>query len=41
MEHGLAVGLNEYQVKLDQEQLLESIGKALSGTDLRKAPVTA
>ena len=41
MAHGLAMGLNEYQVKLDQEQLLESIGKALSGTDLRKAPVTA
>jgi two-component system chemotaxis sensor kinase CheA len=31
MAHGLAVGLNEYQVKLDQDQLLESIGKALSG----------
>jgi two-component system chemotaxis sensor kinase CheA len=41
MEHGLAVGLNEYQVKLDQEQLLASIGKALSGIDLRKSPVTA
>jgi two-component system chemotaxis sensor kinase CheA len=41
MAHGLAVGLSEYQVKLDQDQLLESIGKALSGADLRKAPVTA
>jgi two-component system, chemotaxis family, sensor kinase CheA len=41
MAHGLAAGLNEYQVKLDQDQLLESIGKALSGADLRKAPVTA
>jgi two-component system chemotaxis sensor kinase CheA len=41
MAHGLAVGLNEYQVKLDQEQLLDSIGKALSGIDLRKSPVTA
>jgi two-component system, chemotaxis family, sensor kinase CheA len=39
--HGLAIGLTEYQVKLDQDQLLESIGKALSGADLRKAPVTA
>jgi two-component system chemotaxis sensor kinase CheA len=41
MAHGLAIGLSDYQVKLDQEQLLESIGKALSGTDLRKAPLTA
>jgi two-component system, chemotaxis family, sensor kinase CheA len=41
MAHGLAVGLSEYQVKLDQEQLLQSIGKALSGLDLRKVPVTA
>jgi two-component system chemotaxis sensor kinase CheA len=41
MAHGLAMGLSEYQVKLDQDQLLESIGKALSGTDLRKTPVTA
>jgi two-component system, chemotaxis family, sensor kinase CheA len=40
MAHGLAMGLSEYQVKLDQDQLLESIGKALSGIDLRKAPVT-
>jgi two-component system chemotaxis sensor kinase CheA len=41
MAHGLAIGLSDYQVKLDQDQLLESIGKALSGTDLRKTPVTA
>jgi two-component system chemotaxis sensor kinase CheA len=41
MAHGLAIGLSEYQVKLDQEQLLESIGKALSGIDLRKSPITA
>ena len=41
MARGLAMGVSEYQVKLDQDQLLESIGKALSGTDLRKAPVTA
>jgi two-component system, chemotaxis family, sensor kinase CheA len=41
MAHGLAMGLSEYQVKLDQDQLLESIGKALSAADPRKAPVTA
>ena len=41
MAHGLAIGLNDYQVKLDQDQLLESIGKALRGADLSKAPVTA
>lgn len=41
MAQGLALGLSEYQVKLDQEQLLDSIGKALSGIDLRKSPVTA
>jgi two-component system chemotaxis sensor kinase CheA len=33
--HGLAVGVNEYQVKLDQDQLLGSIGKALKGTVLK------
>jgi two-component system chemotaxis sensor kinase CheA len=32
MAHGLSIGLNEYQVKLDQEQLLESIGKALAAS---------
>ena len=41
MAHGLSLGLSDYQVKLDQDQLLESIGKALSGADLSKAPVTA
>ena len=41
MAHGISLGLSDYQVKLDQDQLLESIGKALSGTELRKAPVTA
>ncbi|HTC89292.1 MAG TPA: hybrid sensor histidine kinase/response regulator [Bryobacteraceae bacterium] len=41
MAHGLSVGLSEYQVKLDQDQLIQSIGKALSGADLRKMPVTA
>jgi two-component system chemotaxis sensor kinase CheA len=35
MAHGYAVGLNDYQVKLDQEQLLECIGKALQGSDIR------
>jgi two-component system chemotaxis sensor kinase CheA len=35
MAHGLAMGLSEYQVKLDQDQLLESIGKALRGADLQ------
>ncbi len=34
MAHGYAVGLNDYQVKLDQDQLLECIGKALQGADL-------
>ena len=41
MAHGLAMGVNEYQVKLDRDQLLESIGKALSATDLTNTPVTA
>jgi two-component system chemotaxis sensor kinase CheA len=41
MAHGLAMGVSDYQVKLDQDQLLECIGKALKGTDLRKVPVTA
>jgi len=31
MAHGYAVGVSDYQVKLDQEQLLECIGKALAG----------
>jgi two-component system chemotaxis sensor kinase CheA len=35
MARGFAMGVSEYQVKLDQEQLLECIGKALSGTDLK------
>ena len=31
MARGLAMGVSEYQVKLDQNQLLESIGKAVNG----------
>jgi two-component system chemotaxis sensor kinase CheA len=40
MAQGFAVGVSDYQVKLDQDQLLECIGKALRETDLRRAPVT-
>jgi two-component system, chemotaxis family, sensor kinase CheA len=31
MAQGLAVGISEYQVKLDKNQLLESIGRAVEG----------
>lgn len=41
MARGLAIGISEYQVKLDQNQLLESIGKAVGGSSLRHAPVAA
>ena len=41
MAHGLAVGVSEYQIKLDQDQLLESIRKAVSSKGLRQSPVTA
>jgi two-component system chemotaxis sensor kinase CheA len=41
MARGLAMGVSEYQVKLDQSQLLESIGKAVRGADLRQSLVTA
>jgi len=41
MARGLAIGVSEYQVKLDQSQLLESIRKAVSGVDLRQQPVAA
>jgi len=37
MARGLAMGVTEYQVKLDQSQLLESIGKAIRGQDLSHA----
>jgi len=40
MAHGLAVGVSEYQIKLDQDQLLESIRKAVSSKGLRQSPVT-
>jgi two-component system chemotaxis sensor kinase CheA len=38
---GLAVGVTEYQVKLDAEQLLESIRKAVGGTAPRQPPIAA
>jgi two-component system chemotaxis sensor kinase CheA len=33
MARGLAVGVTEYQVKLDQDQLLESIRKAVGSAN--------
>jgi two-component system chemotaxis sensor kinase CheA len=41
MARGLAMGVSEYQVKLDQSQLLESIRKAVGGVDLKQSPVAA
>jgi two-component system chemotaxis sensor kinase CheA len=41
MARGLAMGVSEYQVKLDQSQLLESIRKAFNGVDLKQSPVSA
>ena len=41
MANGLAAGVSEYQVKLDQKRLFESIRKAISGKDLRLSSVTA
>jgi len=41
MSRGLAIGVSEYQVKLDQNQLLESIAKAINGKDLKQQPVAA
>jgi two-component system chemotaxis sensor kinase CheA len=41
MARGLAMGVSEYQVKLDQSQLLESIRKAVSGIDLKQSLVAA
>jgi len=41
MARGLAIGVSEYQVKLDQNQLLESIRKAVGGAGLRQPPVAA
>jgi two-component system chemotaxis sensor kinase CheA len=40
MAHGLALGVNEYLVKLDQTQLLESLDRAISG-DCKGALVMA
>jgi two-component system chemotaxis sensor kinase CheA len=39
MARGLAIGVSEYQVKLDQNQLLESIGKAVNGEKIGQSPV--
>jgi hypothetical protein len=33
--------VSEYQIKLDQSQLLESIGRAVSGAALKQSPVAA
>ena len=41
MARGLAMGVSEYQVKLDQDQLLESIGKAVNGQGIGQSPVAA
>jgi two-component system chemotaxis sensor kinase CheA len=38
---GLAVGVTEYQVKLDPEHLLESIRKAVGGEHFKQSPVMA
>jgi two-component system chemotaxis sensor kinase CheA len=41
MARGLAIGVSEYQVKLDQSQLLESIRRAVGGVDLKQPLVAA
>jgi two-component system chemotaxis sensor kinase CheA len=41
MARGLAVGVSQYQVKLDQDQLLDSIGKAVHGEELSHSQVSA
>lgn len=38
---GLALGVSEYQVKLDQNQLLESIRRAVNGAELTRSPAVA
>lgn len=38
---GLALGFSEYQIKLDQDQLIESIRRAVSGADMGQKPVLA
>ena len=40
MTRGLAMGVSEYQVKLDQDQLLDSIGKAVK-SDRKHSTVAA
>jgi hypothetical protein len=37
----MAMGVSEYQIKLDQDQLIESIRKAVGGADTNRLPVTA
>jgi two-component system chemotaxis sensor kinase CheA len=39
MARGIAIGVSEYQVKLDQNQLLESIRKAVGGASRNLSPV--
>jgi two-component system chemotaxis sensor kinase CheA len=41
MARGMAMGVSEYQVKLDQDQLLDSIGKAVHGAELSHSPAAA
>jgi two-component system chemotaxis sensor kinase CheA len=41
MARGLAMGVSEYQVKLDQSQLLESIRKAVDGRSHRQPQLAA
>jgi two-component system chemotaxis sensor kinase CheA len=41
MARGIAIGVSEYQVKLDQNQLLESIRKAVGGANRKQSPVAA
>jgi two-component system chemotaxis sensor kinase CheA len=41
MARGMAMGVSEYQIKLDQDQLIESIRKAVGGADTNRLPVTA
>jgi len=41
MARGLALGVSEYLVKLDQTQLLESLDRAISGAHRKESLVTA
>jgi len=38
---GMAAGVSEYQVKLNKDELTESIRKAIRGANLKHSPVTA